>query len=620
MSNTHRLLIPTILIAFLLSLSALPVTANNAQWNTAGRVIAVSDIHGAFDEFVTLLAGTQLIDDDGHWTGNSDHLVIVGDVLDRGAASRDVLEMIMRLETEAKQAGGMVHMVLGNHEIMNLVGDLRYVAVAEYARYTDVEDPKHRSAGLQKFKSLQSNKQISAAVVLEEFKHLHPPGFFGHSRLFSAEGALGKWLLTRPVIIKVNDSVFVHGGLSPSMLGKSPDEINHLHHKALKEFVSSREYFVTKGILGAATNFFDQADLIKPLLEAKDAQETVSQKDLETAKRLINAYRSDIFDSNSPTWYRGNIGCSTAIEQSRLRLLLQNLDARRLVVGHTPTSSRTIESRFNGMLIRVDTGILNSHYHGQPSATIIQGDKVTAYYPYNPTDESISTQARRVGPRPGNINLTDMELERVLSTAAIISNIEIEGDDSTLVTIDYDGHAIEARFTVGRSKKRSAAVLPEVAAYRLDRHLGLEMIPVAVARNVDGESGVIRLITDKLIDEDQRMARQLGGSAWCSLKDQFNMMYMFDILLHNKGRQRNAMRYTLNDMRLILTNNENALGVERGAPRYLKSMIVAVPDLLKSQLQQIDARILEDMLADVLDSKRRKAILSRRNLLLKQSK
>ena len=89
MLKTHRHLISTIVIAFLLCLSPLPVTANNAQWNTEGRVIAVSDIHGAFDEFMTLLTGAQLINDDGHWTGNTDHLVIVGDVLDRGAASRE---------------------------------------------------------------------------------------------------------------------------------------------------------------------------------------------------------------------------------------------------------------------------------------------------------------------------------------------------------------------------------------------------------------------------------------------------------------------------------------------------------------------------------------------------
>jgi hypothetical protein len=212
-----------------------------------------------------------------------------------------------------------------------------------------------------------------------------------------------------------------------------------------------------------------------------------------------------------------------------------------------------------------------------------------------------------------------MALEQVLSTAPILSN-ELQEDNSTLVTIDYEGRPIQARFTADQSKKRSSTSLPEVAAYRLDQHLGMEMIPVAVPRNVDGKSGVIRLDTDKLIDEDQRMTRRLGSSAWCSLKDQFNMMYAFDILLHNKGRQRNAMRYTSSDMRLILTDNENTLGVERGAPRYLKSAVVAVPAYLKSQLQQMDAQLLEDMLGDVLDAKRRKAILSRRNVLLKQSK
>ncbi len=606
----------------LTSLLPPPLSAKDWQWTVEDRVIAVSDIHGAYDEFLTLLQGLQLVDDKGHWTGGKDHLVIVGDVLDRGAASRDVLTLIKQLETDAAVAGGMVHLILGNHEIMNLVGDLRYVEVDEYAGYIDVEDPEHRSSELQRFTSRRQGGELDEVALQESFKLTYPPGFFGHRKMFSLAGELGKWLLTRPAIIKINDSVFVHGGLSPSMKGRSLTEINHRHHEALQNYLSSMEYFQSKDVLELATNFFDQPHLIKQSLEAGDAEDaastesTVSAEDLEQAKQLFTAYRSEVFDGESPTWYRGNVGCSVAIERDRLQELLGSLGARRLVIGHTSTVSRRIESRFDGMLLRVDTGMLTSYYQGQPAAAIIGSGGVTAYYVRHPGDTSITPQELYLGPK--SARLTDTELERVLATAPILSTEP--GEDKTIrVTIDHEGHPIETLFTAARSKRRSAAIIPEVAAYRLDRHLGMEMIPVAVVRTVDGKNGVMTLDIADLVDEDQRILRQLGSSAWCPLKDQFNMMYVFDILLHNKGRERNSMRYRADDMRLMLTENRNILGAERGIPRYLKSVAVSIPADLRSKFQAMNAQMLEELLGDVLDVKRRKAILSRRDALLKKS-
>jgi len=587
------------------------VTAQDWQWNTKGRVIAVSDIHGAYDEFISLLKGTQLIDEAGHWHGETNHLVIVGDVLDRGAASRDVLALIMRLEKEAEQSGGKVHLVLGNHEIMNLVGDLRYVAVEEYARYVDEESPADREEEFQRFQKLEKNGDLPGGAMLAQFEQMHPPGFFGHSKLFSREGDFGKWLLKRPVIIKINESIFVHGGLSQAMQGKSANEINRLHHDMLLDYVAGREYFVNKGILGAATNFFEQPHLIKNTLEAGRAEKAISPEDLETTKSLFAAYRSEIFADDSPTWYRGNVGCSDAIEQDRLQVLLESLGAKRLVIGHSPTPSRSIESRFNGMLIKIDTGMLKSRYRGQASAIVISGDKIVPYYAEQPAKNSIITQSHGMGA------MTDPDLEQALRMAPISKSYSGQ-DKFTRLTIDYEGTQIEALFIAAKSKKRGKVNLPGAAAYRLDRHLGIDMTPVTVQRNVNGDNGTVTLNLEKLIDDDQRLARQLGD-AWCPLKDQFNMMYMFDTLVHNKGRKRTEMRYITNDMKLLLTDNEKTLGTQRSVPRYLKSAPVLIPVNLKKQLQALNESSLETLLGDVLDEKRRKAILSRRDLLLKTS-
>ena len=597
------------------------VLAEDWHFETEGRVIVASDIHGAYDDFVGLLKGVELIDDELLWKGDEDHLVIVGDVLDRGAKSRDALELIMKLDTQAKAAGGRVHLLLGNHEIMNLVGDLRYVAVEEYARYVDVEKTGARKSGLFRFKNLAENAGQGEATLLERFENEHPPGFFGHAKLFSAKGKFGSWLMTRPAIIKVNDSVFAHGGLSQSMLGKSLESINTEHNVVLRQYLTAREYFINRGVLGTATNFFDQPYIVKKTLAAEVNVEgkthTNSPQDQEAAKRLFNAYRSAIFADDSPTWYRGNVGCSAAIERDRLHALLESFGAKRLLVGHTPTFSRKIESRFDGMLIKVDTGMLKSRYHGQPSALVISADDISAAYVERPGEHDILTQQRSLGPRPGGIN--DTELEQTLANASLIGSEPVE-NKRRRVSLDYEGNPFEALFTIPRSKKKNVTNLPEVAAYRLDRQLGMEMIPVAMLRNIDGDNGAITLSLDNLFDEDQRMARQLGGSAWCPLKDQFNMMYVFDSLLHNKGRERNAMRYVTNDMRLLLTNNRKTLGTDRGIPKYLKAAPILISPGLKTQLRELSPESLEILLGDVLDEKRREAILSRRDILLKKNK
>ena len=90
-------------------------------------VVAIGDVHGDFDDFVAILQHTGLIDKQNHWTGSKSTLVQVGDLLDRGPEPRAVMDLLMALEKEASKNGGRVVSLLGNHEMMNIMGDLRYV-------------------------------------------------------------------------------------------------------------------------------------------------------------------------------------------------------------------------------------------------------------------------------------------------------------------------------------------------------------------------------------------------------------------------------------------------------------------------------------------------------------
>ena len=90
-------------------------------------MLILSDIEGNFGAFRKLLQANHVIDDNFNWTFEKNHLVLIGDFVDRGTMVTEVLWLIYSLEEKAKAAGGYVHYILGNHEIMNMSNDLRYV-------------------------------------------------------------------------------------------------------------------------------------------------------------------------------------------------------------------------------------------------------------------------------------------------------------------------------------------------------------------------------------------------------------------------------------------------------------------------------------------------------------
>src|SRR5580765_7638710 len=95
-----------------------PLAAPSCQLTGVDRVVAVGDVHGAYDRYVEILRTTGLLDDRLRWTGGRTHLVQLGDVVDRGPDSLKALDLLERLEKDASRAGGAVHALLGNHEVM----------------------------------------------------------------------------------------------------------------------------------------------------------------------------------------------------------------------------------------------------------------------------------------------------------------------------------------------------------------------------------------------------------------------------------------------------------------------------------------------------------------------
>ena len=155
------------------------LSIEKAEYNGVKKMLVLSDIEGNFAALRTLLQGNGVIDDNFNWTFGKDHLVLIGDFVDRGTMVTEVLWFIYMLEEKAKAAGGYVHFILGNHEIMNMSNDLNYV----HERYI-------QHAGLM-------NKP--------------------YMQLFGPDAELGRWLATKNVVERIGKTLFTHGGFSGYM-------------------------------------------------------------------------------------------------------------------------------------------------------------------------------------------------------------------------------------------------------------------------------------------------------------------------------------------------------------------------------------------------------------------
>ncbi len=577
---------------------------------TTGRIVAVADIHGANGAFVRILEMSGVIDAELDWIGDSTHLVIVGDVLDRGADSRAALDLIMRLKPQAQARGGDVHLVLGNHEIMNVVGDLRYVSAGEYAAFADEEPADIRAAALERF--LTGASEDTAIAARAEFDRLYPPGFFAHREAFSSDGLYGAWLLEQPLLLLVNDSAFAHGGLSRAFGDVPGEAINAELGRQLREYVSATERLIDLGVLSQTDDFYDHPSLIERL-EERIALGEASWPDgaEQAAARVKELNDAPVFALASPTWYRGMVSCSPLVARDQWLRTLAHLGAERIVVGHTPTPHARVLSRMDDGILRVDTGMLESYYGGRAAALIIDDGDLEVVYENEPTATTPTAQPRRVGNRPAD--LTDADLERLLSEAPIVDRSSTE--TYTRVTLRDGNIELQANFfPADRPSNR-----PEIAAYALDRLLGLDMVPVTVARDLDGEPGALQFLPVNFLTETQRRATSAGGSAWCPLQEQFPAMYIFDTLIYNEGRTLEHIAYSAESFDLMLLGHERAFGTQRGRPAHLQEVMLELTPAWQEALQALDEDVLTEALGASLSRRQIRALARRIETVLEEA-
>ncbi|MDI1450862.1 metallophosphoesterase [Polyangium sp. 6x1] len=168
------------------------------------RIVAIGDVHGDLAATRAALRMAGAIDEKDHWAGKDLMVVQTGDEIDRGDEDRDVVDLFDRLASEAKLAGGAVIALNGNHEVMNVQLDLRYVTDDSFKDFVGISGVSTTDPRLDRV--AETGKARAAAFL---------PG-----------GPYAKTLAKRDLIAVVGDTVFVHGGISPKHVRYGIDRIN----------------------------------------------------------------------------------------------------------------------------------------------------------------------------------------------------------------------------------------------------------------------------------------------------------------------------------------------------------------------------------------------------------
>lgn len=302
--------------------------------DTSSRLVVVGDLNGHARLLDQLLYGVEVLDDVGRWAGGSTVVVQIGDLINRGAASRVAIDRVLQLQQEAADAGGAFYWMLGNHEAMTVLQNEAYVTADEYLEFASPAEAqqfqKQRTEHIYELlgPSDAPGRIASIGGRLRAWEEEQAPGKDAFRKAFSSEGAYGQSIRQLPPALVINDVLLVHGGLT-----------------------------------------WRWSDLGLEGLDAAVQSVWRSEPEAYQALALNNILR----DPEGPLWHRAYCGETTDELLWELQVVLARMGAERMVVGHTRTESMggfngQPELRQGGRVLMSDVGIGEP---GEPGAVLV---------------------------------------------------------------------------------------------------------------------------------------------------------------------------------------------------------------------------------------------------------
>jgi len=551
-----------LLILFTVGASNLSYGKIPYKFESTSPVYVIGHIHGAYQQVSDTLARLDLIDSEQNWKAGNTHIVSLGDLLGGESVSTKIMDFFIQLQQQAELAGGRFHILLGDQEIEYLLS------------------------------SLANN----------------PAGLSDKYR---------QWLIGLPFVVQINDQVFAHGGLSKKLAKLEITELNHSLKTSLIDYLArwnaiTSDYQSLNGL--AFSKHFDAV--------AKLEKTQQLNQFLEMEKQLL-------FSNDNPALYRGNAICHPYFETENLSGILNHWSATRLWTGHSSNSGHQLNSRLNKLLMVMDTRLSDT---GEGTeywvAKIENANEPLFFNVYTKEQLPVKPATKRKTYIP--YGMTEIEVEVFLKTAEIIKREDLnvgitkpikmtlkKADRSMTAVFKYvDSNPKKER---GRWKKEiyeDDRFFYDIAAYKLDRMLGIGLVPVVVERTIDHKKGILQLWIDGLISKKSQKEQKIAYGGHCNFRDQINMLDTFDYLIRNNDRNQSNILYSKNDWQIWFIDHSRSFGLSDSRPKMMKKHTIKVTKYFKDALQSLTKEKLYT-LKPWLHRKQINAIWDRRRKMLK---
>jgi hypothetical protein len=521
------------------------------------------------------------------------------------------MDLLRRLEPESVAAGGRVHVLLGNHEVMNLFRDTRYVDPGAYRHFASDESKADRRAAVGKYRRFLGGEWSSEGF--RDFNRRFPKGFIGRQKSLDPDGEYGSWLLRLPAIVKINGVAYLHGGLSEEFAALGVDGINRRVHDEVRRHLESRQALESAGAISNVMNLGQILMAATELVEARYGGRSVKLR--KTARALLDSAESPVLGGQGPLWYRGNALLDERLERDTVGESLKLVGATAMVVAHSPTTDDQITSRFHGQLFRIDHGINGSQ---TALALVSEGGETLVL------DSTTRRRKRPVRELPvGQLassaarSADDGELHRFLSESPVIMSRDL-GRGSTrprLIVMEREGEIRRGIFKTVDNDDGTDRYQHEVAAYRLDRAIGLGMVPVTVLRTLDGQVGSLQSWVDGAVDREAAEAYELDLFEAEANAAQLARGELFDALIGNAGRKSADVLCLVDRHKVLLVDHSRAFSASPDLPAGVDPTLT-IPESLAEALANLDRKALDKDLGKLISDAQIDALLERRDKIL----
>ncbi len=630
--------------------ATVPTKEPEAKLHRHDRIVAIGDVHGSFSGLVSIMKEAALIDNDNRWIGGNALMVQDGDLLDRGAGVRNVMDLLMRLQGEAEAAGGKVLVIMGNHEAMNIFGSRDYVNPKAYASFAGPESEEKRHQAFERWQALFNASDgpdgEDSETRQQNWLTEHPPGFVEYTESMGLEGRYGSWLRRLPVMFRYGGTFFFHGGISPEYANVPLSNITKTIASEIKTFDENKSYLMK---LGLVQQWFSMSQMMAVLDGIMAAAETeklpASLRDPLPRLKEIKAFFDGIYETSplmvdeGPLWFRGFAQWPDDRIVSYLPEWLKKNNAWRMVVAHTPRPDGRIQSRLDGAVFLIDTGMQTEYYKfGRASALEIRNDDVTAIYEagkrhqFPPPKIDYGPDHVWTGPdgAPLPFNTLDDILEFLKTAEPVHSEIIRAGvtrPDKLL--LKKDGVEINAVFrheskvynspitdagTSNKPRYFRDSYQGEIAAYEMNRLLGLNNMPPTICRTINDRQGTLQLWAEGTMTEKNWAKDKILPPDVLSANRQKWDMHVFDNLINNIDRNQGNILIDPN-WRLILIDHTRTFARDSSLPKPKE--VKRCSRGLWHNLRHLDEMTVRSRLSPYLSGMEIDAVFSRRDRLVR---